>query len=117
MNSRITPESVRRQQAGAFPDEVRWIEPKAGKRYNDPAELLGQPLSRREREVLVAICEGLPNKLIAEKLGLAEGTVKVYSHNISRKRGYHSRVEAALSELQKESAVLRLQLKQALERK
>jgi DNA-binding NarL/FixJ family response regulator len=58
----------------------------------DPA---GQ-LSRREREVLVLVCEGLANKQIARRLNITERTVKVHLGNAYRRIGVGDRTAAAL---------------------
>jgi len=41
--------------------------------------------TKREKEILELISEGLSSKLIAKKLGIAENTVKVHRKNILRK--------------------------------
>jgi RNA polymerase sigma factor (sigma-70 family) len=46
---------------------------------------LYESLTPREREVLVHATAGMMNKLIAEKLGVSEVTVKVHRSNIMRK--------------------------------
>jgi RNA polymerase sigma factor (sigma-70 family) len=46
---------------------------------------LYESLTPREREVLTLATAGLMNKLIAEKLGVSEVTVKVHRSNIMRK--------------------------------
>lgn len=53
-------------------------------------------LTRREQEVLVLLGEGLSNVEIAERLHVAEGTVKVHVTSILRGTGARNRVEAAL---------------------
>jgi DNA-binding NarL/FixJ family response regulator len=56
-------------------------------------------LTRREREVLVLLTEGLDNRTIATKLFISEATVKFHLHNIMDKFGVHRRaalVSAAL---------------------
>lgn len=55
-----------------------------------------QELTDREREVLALVAEGLPNKLIARRLGISEKTVKTHLTNIYRRIDVVSRVEAAL---------------------
>jgi DNA-binding NarL/FixJ family response regulator len=52
-----------------------------------------QPLSPREREVLVLIADGHRNRDIAERLGMAEKTVESHRGNILRKLGMRDRVE------------------------
>ncbi len=53
-------------------------------------------LTRREQEILALLAEGLSNKMIAKKLGISDGTVKLHVKAILRKLGVHSRVEAAV---------------------
>jgi DNA-binding NarL/FixJ family response regulator len=54
-----------------------------------------EPLSEREREVLVMIAQGIPNKEIADKLAIAEGTVKNHVSNILAKLQATNRTQAA----------------------
>jgi DNA-binding NarL/FixJ family response regulator len=42
-------------------------------------------LTAREREVVRLVSNGLSNKLVAHRLGLREGTVKIHLHNVYRK--------------------------------
>ena len=53
-------------------------------------------LAPRELLVARAVAMGLRNREIAERLGLTEGTVKVYLHNLYAKVGISSRTELAL---------------------
>ena len=53
-------------------------------------------LTERERQVLKMIAGGLSNKMIGNKLGITEGTVKVHVKNLLHKLGLRSRVEAAV---------------------
>jgi DNA-binding NarL/FixJ family response regulator len=53
-------------------------------------------LSDREREVLAMVAEGLPNKLIAHRLGISEKTVKAHLTNVFREIGVTDRTQAAL---------------------
>ena len=48
-------------------------------------------LTSREREVILALAEGLSNKVVGRRLGLSEGTVKVHLHNIYNKLGVKNR--------------------------
>ncbi len=57
---------------------------------------LTDPLSAREIEILKLLAQGLANKIIAERLYLAEGTVKNYVSNILSKLGVTDRTQAAL---------------------
>lgn len=54
------------------------------------------PLTPREREVLALLAEGLPNKLVADRLGVGERTAKYHVAQILAKLGAHSRTEAVL---------------------
>lgn len=53
-------------------------------------------LTQREKQVLKAIACGDSNKMIARKLDIAEGTVKVYVKKVLKKLSFRSRVEAAV---------------------
>ncbi|BCX04002.1 MAG: DNA-binding response regulator [Candidatus Roseilinea sp.] len=57
---------------------------------------LAEPLSEREIEVLKLIAAGLSNREIAQRLFLAEGTVKNYVTSVLGKIGAHDRTQAAL---------------------
>jgi DNA-binding NarL/FixJ family response regulator len=54
-----------------------------------------EPLSDREREVILMLAQGIPNKEIASKLHIAEGTVKNHVSNILGKLQAQNRTEAA----------------------
>jgi DNA-binding NarL/FixJ family response regulator len=58
----------------------------------------GRPdaLTPREREVLVQLARGRPNKVIAHELGVSERTVKTHVHNILGKLGLTDRTQAAV---------------------
>lgn len=53
-------------------------------------------LSDREVEVLRLVAEGLANKLIARRLGIAERTVKAHLTNVFQRIGVTDRTQAAL---------------------
>ena len=53
-------------------------------------------LTPREREVLVLIARGRPNKLIARELGVSEKTVKTHVSHVLAKLGVTARTQAAL---------------------
>ena len=55
-----------------------------------------QSLSKREREVLAMVAEGLPNKLIARELAISEKTVKAHLTSVFRQIGVTDRTQAAL---------------------
>jgi DNA-binding NarL/FixJ family response regulator len=56
----------------------------------------GPRLSERERQVLTLVVGGLPNKLIARKLGISERTVKAHLTRIFEQLGVSDRTQAAL---------------------
>ncbi|MFQ5611861.1 MAG: LuxR C-terminal-related transcriptional regulator [Anaerolineae bacterium] len=58
--------------------------------------ILPEPLSNREREVLTLLAQGLSNKEIAQRLYLSVRTVEGHLVNVYGKLGVHSRTEAAL---------------------
>lgn len=53
-------------------------------------------LSRRERDVLELVAAGLPNKLIAARLGISEKTVKAHLTRVFERIGVTDRTQAAL---------------------
>jgi DNA-binding NarL/FixJ family response regulator len=53
-------------------------------------------LSPREREVLLMVAEGLPNKLIARRLEISEATVKAHLTRVFERIGVTDRTQAAL---------------------
>ncbi len=75
----------------AFPD--------TSVRLSVPPNISGgfvESLTAREIEVLQIMAEGLSNHEIAEKLFLAEGTVKFYVHAVLEKLGVHNRTQAVI---------------------
>lgn len=82
-------------------DSVRagdeWIDPQlqeqAARRGAQAEKAL---LSPRERGLVQLVRQGLRNRDIAEKLGITEGTVKVYLHSIFEKTGVANRTELAI---------------------
>jgi LuxR family transcriptional regulator, maltose regulon positive regulatory protein len=64
------------------------------KSYPPPAQLLIEPLSQRELEVLQLIAQGLSNREISERLFLALSTVKGHNRIIFNKLQVQSRTEA-----------------------
>ena len=55
-----------------------------------------EQLTAREIEVLQQLAEGLPNKTIAERLGVSEHTIKFHVNAIFRKLGAQSRTDAVV---------------------
>jgi ATP/maltotriose-dependent transcriptional regulator MalT len=52
-------------------------------------------ITKREREVMELIAEGLSNKEMAKRLHIALHTVKSHMHNVLEKLGLHSRLQVA----------------------
>jgi DNA-binding NarL/FixJ family response regulator len=53
-----------------------------------------EPLTRRELDVLDLLAEGLPNKVIADRLGISDQTVKFHVASIYAKLGAANRTDA-----------------------
>ena len=91
------PDAIARALEAAARGEAP-LDPKAARallsarRAASPAD----GLSDREREVLAMVAEGLPNKLIAQRLGISEKTVKAHLTNVFRQIGVTDRTQAAL---------------------
>jgi DNA-binding CsgD family transcriptional regulator len=54
-------------------------------------------LTERQLQILALLAEGLPNKLIARKLGISSGTVKVQVYSILQILGVQSRLQAVVA--------------------
>ena len=83
-------------------DGKRWIDPEITEQTRQ-AELKAAsapPLTRRERELIELVRQGLRNRDIAAELGVTEGTVKVYLHAIFDKLQVENRTELALRSAQ-----------------
>lgn len=68
--------------------------------YNDSEETKSNMnlivlMTKREKEVMKLLCEGLKNKEIGQKICLSTFTVKSHIHNIMEKLGLHTRLEIA----------------------
>ncbi|WP_034916551.1 two-component system response regulator NarL [Erwinia oleae] len=73
----------------------------ASLRENRPAEERDiEQLTRRERDILKLIAQGMTNKAIARRLSITESTVKVHVKHMLKKMKLKSRVEAAVWALQ-----------------
>jgi len=85
--------AVRTAAAGGAP-----LDPKAARVLLDAQRLRQptRPLTGREEEVLVLLAEGMANKAIARRLGIAERTVKAHLGNIFQQLGVTDRTQAAL---------------------
>jgi DNA-binding NarL/FixJ family response regulator len=58
--------------------------------------LADDPLTTRERQIILVVSEGVTNKEIGRRLRMAEGTVKVHLHHIYRKLGIANRTALAV---------------------
>lgn len=65
-----------------------------------------EQLTRRERDILKLISQGMTNKAIARKLSITESTVKVHVKHLLKKMKLKSRVEAAVWALQNKATPL-----------
>jgi two-component system nitrate/nitrite response regulator NarP len=76
----------------------RWIDPEIAERtrHAEDRAASAPPLTRRERELIELVRQGLRNRDIASELGVTEGTVKVYLHAIFDKLRVDNRTELAL---------------------
>ena len=85
----------------------------AGQRYIPAAvaatladRLHRSELTSRELDVLRAVADGLSNKRIAQRLSIAEGTVKIHVTNIISKMAVNDRTEAVTAAIRR--GILRL---------
>jgi DNA-binding NarL/FixJ family response regulator len=78
--------------------DQRWIDLEIAQRIRQAEERAASapPLTRRERELIELVRQGLRNRDIAAELGVTEGTVKVYLHAIFDKFRVENRTELAL---------------------
>ncbi|GER08055.1 DNA-binding response regulator [Iodidimonas muriae] len=53
-------------------------------------------LSKRQREIMAMVAEGMANKEIAHRIGIAEGTVKAHIHAVFRALGVNNRTQAVV---------------------
>jgi DNA-binding CsgD family transcriptional regulator len=72
-------------------------EMKSTRLVRPPATPRQEKLTPRQLEVLALLCEGLPNKLIARRLDMAGGTVKVHIVRILRALNVSSRLQAVIA--------------------
>lgn len=86
--------AAHRGQAVLAPRVTGAVLAAASSREHRPAGL--DTLTAREREVLALLGEGLTNRLIARRLGVAEKTVKTHVSHVLAKLGLSDRTQAAL---------------------
>jgi len=79
-----------------FPESLsaQRTEKVATKPITTPVEVLLEPLSGREQEVLELLAAGMANQKIAERLVVTVGTVKTHIKSIYGKLGVHRRTQA-----------------------
>jgi DNA-binding NarL/FixJ family response regulator len=98
---RCTPEeliaAVREVKQGGAPMS-REIARKVISSFQEPLTTAAEmeELSPREREILELLAAGFPNKQIADRLGLTDGTVRWHLRHVYNKLHVRSRTEAAL---------------------
>jgi DNA-binding NarL/FixJ family response regulator len=93
----VEPDDLARAIQAAAAGDVP-LDPKAARALLSARTISspGDALSKREREVLLMVADGLPNKLIARKLSLSEKTVKAHLTSVFRQIGVTDRTQAAL---------------------
>lgn len=94
--------AVHRGQVWANSEQLGYMVEALG--HTLPARLgdsrLAEMLSRRERDVVTLVAEGLTNRDISTQLGLSEHTIRNYLFRIFDKTGVSTRVELVLCCLQ-----------------
>ncbi|MGA4645446.1 response regulator [Limisphaera sp. 4302-co] len=98
---RCTPEELRaaiREVCQGGAPMSREIARKVIASFQEPVTAAAQvaELSPREREILELVAAGHPNKEIAARLGLTDGTVRWHLRHVYHKLHVRSRMEAAL---------------------
>jgi two-component system nitrate/nitrite response regulator NarP len=84
---------------------TQWLDPDISDRVEAVGGRGAGPLlSMRERQLVALVAQGLRNREIAARLGITEGTVKVYLHAIFDKLGVNSRTELAIRARQSDIA-------------
>ena len=87
------PDEVAMDGAEAIVEATRQRPPLAFRRETNDAAVI-EPLTPRELDVLARLAEGLPNKAIAETLGISDQTVKFHVAAIIGKLGATNRTDA-----------------------
>jgi two-component system nitrate/nitrite response regulator NarL len=64
--------------------------------FNIMGSISSQGFSRREQEIIGKLISGFSNKMIANELGIAEATVKVYIKKILKHLGVSNRTQIAI---------------------
>lgn len=79
------------RDSGIVADAV--LQPPVAAPTDDDSELM-ESLTARELDVLELLAQGLPNKAIAERLGISDQTVKFHVASIASKLGAANRTDA-----------------------
>ena len=97
-------QAIREVRQGGAPMS-REIARKVIASFQEPATSANEVegLSPREREILELLAAGFPNKQIAARLGLTDGTVRWHLRHVYNKLHVRSRMEAALKFLSSKS--------------
>ena len=83
------------RQSGLAADALLMaFEPDSTSRRRGTPEVVEEPLTPREVQVLELLAEGLANKAIADRLGISDQTVKFHVAAILGKLGVANRTEA-----------------------
>ena len=83
MPPNISFNAMRKVPAMMNDAQFKWCDPQIQSHFGFPVQL-----SPRQRQVLLMLCEGLPNKLVGRRLGISDNTVK--SHVASVLRGLNA---------------------------
>lgn len=105
----VDPEDLFEMLRGVFRGEAplsrfvaaKLMEEFAGRNRTDLEKGVTDALTKREQEVLGLLTQGLTNKQIGNRLGIAENTVKNHLKNILGKLHLENRVQAATLALEK----------------
>ncbi|MDF2508340.1 MAG: DNA-binding response regulator [Microbacterium sp.] len=99
VRSRFLVEAIRRAASGASVQATDVLRHAASALHSEsqtPRESPRPVLSLREDQILSLIADGLTNREIGERLGLAEKTVKNYVSGLLAKLGMERRTQAAV---------------------
>jgi DNA-binding NarL/FixJ family response regulator len=92
-STEIVSDLVRRASAGTL-REPTWITASGVASLGEEASA---DMTPRQREILVLLCQGHPNKEIGLRLGLAEVTVKMHVSSLFRFLGVANRTQAVIA--------------------
>lgn len=87
MGEKVLPSEVAESLSHVIP-RATWKGQKTG--------ISGLPLSNREVDILRCLLDGAPNKVISQRLRIADATVKVHVKAILRKLNVQNRTQAAI---------------------